>query len=723
MQFSQNLGNKRIIFVIFLLCLLVNFYLWRLLTNYIQERSKLRFENSTEQIQSAIRTRMNAYEDVLLAGRGLYYASDTVSRNEWSTYTNSLNIEKRFPGMLGVGFAPKITKENKQQYIDTVRAEGFTNFTITPDGDRQEYFPITFIDPFNDINKRAFGFDMLSNDVRKQAMERARDTNMTTVSGKVTLIQETEANAPPGILMYVPVYAKGAKIDTEEERRQNLVGYVYSPFRVHELMNGIVSNEETSDVHFEIFEAPEYNDNTLLYDSNNVRHYNETKNKSQFTTLKILNFGDKKWYVFYDTTPKFAAEASLNQKYIFPVLGVLLSFLITGVLYLFANSRARAVSIAERMVSRLHESEEEYKTVVSNLQEGVILQDADGGVITYNENAKLILGLNSAEMEGTQENHTEWYVTREDGSPLPNDQHPFRIVQKTGEAQNNVVLGVHKNKGEFSWIRASAAPVFSNDGGKKKLIKIVTSLRDITVQKKAEDELRNSNEQLSRSNAELQDFAYVASHDLQEPLRKITSFSNLLEQNYKEILPDQGKQFIDIIQRASKRMSKLITDLLEYSRVTTQAQPFVDVDLNHTINIVLEDLQLLIDESHAKIIVSKLCHIEGDELQIQLLFQNLISNAIKYARKNIPPRIMIYSEISNQECTVFVKDNGIGFDEKYLEKIFTIFQRLHGKTEYEGTGIGLAICKKIVERHNGIITAKSEIDKGSTFIIKLPLKQ
>lgn len=229
------------------------------------------------------------------------------------------------------------------------------------------------------------------------------------------------------------------------------------------------------------------------------------------------------------------------------------------------------------------------------------------------------------------------------------------------------------------------------------------------------------NNELVRSNAELQDFAYVASHDLQEPLRKITAFSNLLLAGH-EGLDNEGKEQLAIIQRAARRMSTLINDLLNYSRVTTNAQPFKSFSLDAALTEVLENLEMRINQSNGKVTTSHLGSITADPSQIRQLLQNIISNSLKYHKVGVPPEVRIEARREASQIIIEISDNGIGFDEAYLDKIFTIFQRLHGRDAYEGTGIGLAICKKIVERHGGTITAKSKVDEGSTFIISLPVK-
>lgn len=242
--------------------------------------------------------------------------------------------------------------------------------------------------------------------------------------------------------------------------------------------------------------------------------------------------------------------------------------------------------------------------------------------------------------------------------------------------------------------------------------------------------------ELARSNAELQEFAYVASHDLQEPLRKIQAFGDRLMVKYSEVLTDQGRDYLERMQNAAGRMQALINDLLTLSRVTTRAQPFVLTNLTQVVQEVLCDLEVRIQQTGGCIEVGELPTLEADPLQMRQLLQNLIGNALKFHRDEEPPVIKIYSQLlaeqewrptkgrnSGLACQILVEDNGIGFDEKYKDRIFSAFQRLHGRCDYEGTGMGLAICRKIVERHHGSISTRSLPEQGSTFIVTLPVQQ
>lgn len=284
--------------------------------------------------------------------------------------------------------------------------------------------------------------------------------------------------------------------------------------------------------------------------------------------------------------------------------------------------------------------------------------------------------------------------------------------------------------GHFYWVNTTIVP-FSDATGKPE--KYVAVRYEITERKEAEEKLKIYAKELESSNRELQDFASVAAHDLQEPLRKIQSFADRLVAKSRDMLSDESKDYLDRMQNAAQRMQNLINDLLGYSRVTTQAQPFHAVDLKQIFSNILSDLEVRIEQTKGRIEISELPTIEADRMQMNQLFQNLISNALKFHKPEEPALVQIEATLldgrkhllrghhhDGELCQIAIKDNGIGFDEKYLDRIFTIFQRLHGRNEYEGTGIGLAICRKIVERHGGELTAKSAPGQGSTFIVTLP---
>jgi PAS domain S-box-containing protein len=249
---------------------------------------------------------------------------------------------------------------------------------------------------------------------------------------------------------------------------------------------------------------------------------------------------------------------------------------------------------------------------------------------------------------------------------------------------------------------------------------VLCAIVDISARKKAERALQDAAEELKRSNRQLEQFAYIASHDLQEPLRVIAGFLDLLSERYKPQLDEKARTYIGFATDAAKRMSQLITDLLKYSRVERGAKEPKRVDLNRCLQIAIANLQASIQEAGSTITCEELPTVRGNETQLIQLFQNLVGNAIKFRRNDIPSQIHVGHQAGNDHWVISIRDNGIGIAPEHHRKIFLIFQRLHGKKEYPGTGIGLALCEKIADQHGGRIWVDSDPGKGSTFYFTLP---
>ena len=276
----------------------------------------------------------------------------------------------------------------------------------------------------------------------------------------------------------------------------------------------------------------------------------------------------------------------------------------------------------------------------------------------------------------------------------------------------------------------------------QRLVAINKSLEmEIKERKASEEKVKHLNRQLleniaslEQANKDLDRFAFMASHDLQEPLRKIRMFSDRLAMRYNELMDEDGRTNILRIHKAAERMQNLITDILTFSKISVDNPSFVDADMNALINDVIVELDDEIKSKGAKLVVENLPTLSVNPSLIKPLFHNLIGNALKYSKKDTNPVVKISSEISahlngkttpgvsSKYCRIYIQDNGIGFDQKYAEEIFGMFKRLHHNSEFQGTGIGLALCKKIVEQHKGYISARSKINEGSTFIVSLPVQ-
>jgi PAS domain S-box-containing protein len=303
----------------------------------------------------------------------------------------------------------------------------------------------------------------------------------------------------------------------------------------------------------------------------------------------------------------------------------------------------------------------------------------------------------------------------------------YEMLQSFGAKANLVVPILFKNQLWGLLVAHQCAHSRNWTNWETELLRQLADQIGIAVsQSQLLEQEKRQREELARSNDELQQFAFIASHDLQEPLRKIKTFGDRLKATCGHAFTEQGSDYLERMQNAAQRMQTLIEDLLTLSRVTTRTQPFLSVNLAQITQEVLSDLEVTIQQSGACVEVGELATIIGDPFQMRQLLQNLLGNAIKFHRTQEPPFVKIYSEVNraingSELCHLMIEDRGIGFEEKYLSRIFNVFQRLHGRSEYEGTGIGLAICRKIAERHNGSITAISQPGAGAKFIVTLPM--
>jgi PAS domain S-box-containing protein len=286
-------------------------------------------------------------------------------------------------------------------------------------------------------------------------------------------------------------------------------------------------------------------------------------------------------------------------------------------------------------------------------------------------------------------------------------------VLETGESSGYEIHSIVKPGPEWFAVRVGSIKADN------RIVGFTMILTDIS-------DLKQTQARLEQSNQELESFAYVASHDLQEPLRKIQTFGERLKKVSGETMGPEGLDYLERMQGAASRMRRLIDDLLTFARLSSQAQPFTRVDLESLAREVLGDLETAIERAGATVTLGELPTLEADPTQLRQLLQNLVSNALKFRREDVAPTISIQATVDEQtqQCELRVEDNGIGFEEKYAESIFNVFQRLHGRgSKYEGTGIGLAICRKIAERHGGSIRAQSSPGNGAAFIASLPLQQ
>jgi PAS domain S-box-containing protein len=377
----------------------------------------------------------------------------------------------------------------------------------------------------------------------------------------------------------------------------------------------------------------------------------------------------------------------------------------------------------EQRNEALRKSEERYHKMIAEIEDyAIILLDTKGNIQNWNTGAEKIKGYKADEIIG--KNFRIFYLPEDRANKLPE-----KLLERVIKEGKSAYEGWRVRKDGSTFWGSIVVTALHDESGE--VIGLSKVTRDLTEKKKAEDKMREYLAELENRNSELEQFAYIASHDLQEPMRKIQTFTEVIERN----LDDEVivKRYFEKINTSARRMVELITSVLNYSRLSKERELREDTDLNEVLAGIESDFELPIREKNAQIVYSNLPVLKAHPLQMSQLFSNLISNALKFS--SAPPVITISSQIiakkemrnspvvltADQYLEIVVKDNGIGFEQEYENLIFSMFQRLHARQEYAGTGIGLAICKKIMENHKGFMRAEGEPSKGSAFYLYFPL--
>lgn len=692
----------------------------------VERIAALQFTSHCHEMQNTITEKLADYALLLQSGVGLFNAYEVVTREEWRLFTKSHKIEKQLPGILGLGFSLLIPPAELTRHTHEIRSEGFPEYTLRPGGDRGIYSSIIYLEPFSGRNLLAFGYDMLSEPVRRAAMERARDTDAAALSGKVVLVQETSTEVQAGTLMYAPVYRKGMPIETVEQRRAAIYGWVYSPYRMNDLMQEMLAGFNLEkQIHIQVFDGEQPAPESLLYESRFAGEEGVGP-RPVFSRQTLLDFNGHRWTMRFTKNGGGLFTLHFMGVWLTMVGSTLITVLLFALIWTLLNTRAEALRMVEERTAELQETEEVYRTVADYTYDWEYWAAPDGTLRYLSPSCEGHTGYRSAEFQ--QDSGLMQRITHPDDWNQLADHLHFALDAARQANQHQMDFRITTRRGEERWFAHVCQAVYDGDG---KYLGQRACNRDITDRKQAEAQIIqlnfeleqrviNRTAQLAAANQELEAFCYSVSHDLRAPLRHIDGYVELLVSRYRDHLTDKGLHYLETIADSARQMGVLIDDLLQFSRTgrVNCAQERMDM------NQVLQETLTILQEANAGRTIAweikDLPPVRGDCALLRQVWMNLLGNAIKYTRPRETARIEVSAREENGEIIFAVQDNGVGFDMQYVGKLFGVFQRLHSQEQFEGTGIGLATVQRIINRHGGRVWAEAELGRGATFYFTLP---
>jgi len=659
----------------------------------------------SQQKINAIRESIDKNLQSLDAVKAFYNATANVSRHDFKTFTAPLLANHR--NIQALEWIPNVSYSQRKFYKKQAKLDGINHFSIrekNADGDlilaklRDNYFPVYYVEPMAG-NEKAIGFDLASNNRRLAALMDAEKHNRKVATAKINLVQEEGSQS--GILVFNPIFKNDISTNMVEHR-QRLHGFVLLVLRVGELITD-TSISEAGQLSIYIEDISDANNPEIIYGNSPL--------SNDFSRAEILSVAGRSWRI--NTYSPIDDKSMRWSAWLILIGGVILSGIIAlGIIHLI-----RRREIVEQLVNirtaELTTSEEEYRAVVENAVDGLITIDEIGNIEKFNTAAQRIFGYSANEVIGSNIKMLmpEPYHGEHDG--YLKNYHDSSVKKIIGIGRG--VEGRRKDGSTFPMDLSVSEMMF---GDSRKFSGIV---RDISQRVALEQEREKFIEELTDSNEELERFAFVCSHDLQEPLRMIRSFSEKLQEHIAEDLENdpKGQKYFRFVTDGASRAQTLITDILAYSSISSNTHMLERVNIESLITVICNTMLDDKEANTGKITFDPLPELQGNKTQLFQLFQNLINNGMKYQKPDQIPHVHISAEDAGKYWTFIVKDNGIGMESRHFNKIFEVFQRLHRRSQFAGTGIGLSICKKVVERHGGTIWVNSKKGFGSTFYIQL----
>ncbi|MEZ0325249.1 MAG: CHASE domain-containing protein [Fimbriimonas sp.] len=746
--------------------LLVTAFTWALADEFIKNRDEVRFNNSVNNAHLRLEDRMARTVNLLRTTRGMVIVGEDLDRAKFKLYVDSIVLEENYRGLLGLGLSMKIEPKDVARIEKRMRTkEGVPRFQIRPK--TKDINAIVMLQPETAENLAALGYNMMSEPVRREAMLRAGKSGMPALTGKVNLVQDKDSGTP-GFLLYFPFYGTRVTPKTDAEREKHLAGFAYIPFRAPDLFSAIFKDLPESFVKLYIYDGLAPKSETLLYTSPEVE-----SPSSNWHRERSLPFAGHTWTVRYRSTQAFDRASGGAVLLLIPIAGLAVTLLLAWLSW--RQTRAaqilaeQAVELKrrefhQRMLAEtgtLLNNSLDYEATLASVAQmsvpsfadwcSVDVLDPDGKVRRlavahvnpdkvawahelqdkYPPDANATTGVPNVLRTGNPELYE--VIPQEMLRAAAKDEEMWRIIESLGFTSAMIVPMNARGRtlGALSYVWAESGKHYDKEDlqlavevANRAAIAMDNALLYEEAQRERvevsrlnenlERMVRERTSDLESAVNELEAFSYSVSHDLRAPLRGVDGFSKTLLDDYGDVLDDSAKEYIQKIRAAAKRMDELIAALLSLSRITRAEMTMRPVDISQIAQEAAEDALEGIEQT-VDVRIAEGLRGTADPRMLPIVFDNLISNAIKFSLKGDHPIV----EVGRQGDAFFVRDNGVGFNPEYANKLFAPFERLHSVKDFPGSGIGLATVERIIHRHGGRIWAESKEGEGAIFFFTL----